>query len=120
MIMIYSGLLFSYSSISLVVSIVELLFKYHWFLTFIVEILVIFRKYGLKTHIENFCKIWVRVLTTFKILNMGMGNNSNMGDKVRNMGMGIRVETHMPIPIPHIAKKQNIFSKNTGICIGCV
>ena len=53
-------------------------------------ILVIFRKYGLKTHIENFCKIWVWVLT-FKILNMGMGNNSNMGGKVRNMGMGIWV-----------------------------
>ena len=69
------------------------------------EILVIFRKYGLKTHIEKFCKIWVWVLT-FKILNMGMGNNSNMGGKVRNMGMGIWVETHMPISIPHIVKKK--------------
>ena len=34
---------------------------------------------------------------TFKILNMGMGNNSNMGGKVRNTGMGIWVETHMPM-----------------------
>ena len=33
---------------------------------------------------------------------MGMGNKSNTGGEVRNMGMGLWVETYMPIPIPNI------------------
>jgi hypothetical protein len=53
-----------------------------------VKILVIFRKYELKNHIENFCKIWAWVLT-LKMLNMDMGNNSNMGDNLQNIGMVI-------------------------------